>query len=150
MRQTQTIIVYGVPRGKGRPRFSFKSGHAYTDAATTEYEGKVLKAWKCENNFTFTDKAPISVFIKAYFPVPVSYSKKKRAALFDTPFMGKPDADNIAKIILDALSAKRDLQSKWAAWKDDAQIDVLVVTKRYVSSDAELPRVEVEVTGGEE
>jgi Holliday junction resolvase RusA-like endonuclease len=144
MRQTQKVVIYGNPRGKGRPRFAFKGGHAYTDAATTEYEGRVLKAWKCENNFTFTDKAPISVFIKAYFPVPVSYSKKKRAVLFDTPFTGKPDADNIAKIILDGLNRKD------GAWKDDAQIDVLVVTKRYVSSDAEQPRVEVEVTGGEE
>ena len=119
MRQTQRVVIYGNPRGKGRPRFAFKGGHAYTDAATTEYEGRVLKAWKCENNFTFTDKAPISVYIKAYFKVPTSLSKKKKAELFGEPCLKKPDADNIAKILLDALNG--------CAWTDDSQIDILVV-----------------------
>ena len=141
MRQTQRVVVYGDPRGKGRPRFAC-SGHTYTDAATTEYEGRVKKAWQCENNFTF-DKSPTSININAYFRVPVSLSKKKRAERFGAPYLGKPDADNIAKIIMDALS-------NGVAIKDDTQIDVLTVTKRYVSSDEEEPRVEVEITGGTE
>lgn len=140
MIQKQRIVVYGVPRGKGRPRFS-RGGHTYTDAITTEYEGLVKKAWKCENNFTF-DKSPTTISIFAYFPVPVSLSKKKRAALFCTPYLGKPDADNIAKIIMDALS-------NGIAYKDDTQVNVLYVEKQYVASDDEEPRVEVEITGGE-
>lgn len=142
MRQTQRIVVYGDPRGKGRPRFAY-AGHTYTDAVTVSYEGSVKKAWKSENNFTF-GKYPTTISIKAFFRVPVSLSKKKRAALFGQPYLGKPDADNIAKIIMDALSGK-DL-----AFKEDAQVDVLSVTKRYVLTDEEEPRVEVEITGGEE
>ena len=140
MRQTQRIVVYGNPRGKGRPRFSY-AGHTYTDAVTTSYEGSVKKAWKSENNFTF-GKSPTAICIKAYFSVPVSLSKKKRAALFGQPYLGKPDADNIAKIIMDALNG--------LAYKDDTQIDVLTVEKRYVATDEEQARVEVEITGGEE
>lgn len=141
MRQTQRVVVYGNPRGKGRPRFAY-AGHTYTDAVTTAYEGSVRKAWKCENNFTF-GKYPTTITIKAFFPVPVSLSKKKRAERFGQPYLGKPDADNIAKIIMDALS-------NGVAYKDDTQIDVLTVVKRYVATDEEQPRVEVEITGGEE
>ena len=148
MRQTQRVVVYGVPRGKGRPRFT-RRGSTYTDAVTTEYEGRVKKAWICENNFSF-DKAPTTISIKAFFPVPVSLSKKKRAALFGKPYLGKPDADNIAKIILDALLDERTHLMRRVAFKDDAQVDTLTVQKLYVNSDEELPRVEIEVMGGEE
>lgn len=141
MTQTQSIVVYGEPRGKGRPRFAYGSGHAYTDAATTEYEGKVKKAWKSENNFKFS-KMPTEVTIKAFFSVPCSLSKKKRAALFGTPCTKKPDADNIAKIILDALNG--------IAYEDDSQIIRLKVVKTYVMKEEELPRAEVTVTAGEE
>lgn len=140
MRQTQIVTVLGNPRGKGRPRFSFK-GHAYTDAVTTAYEGRVKAAWKSENNFCF-EKSQTSVLIKAFFPVPVSLSKRKRAERFGTPYLGKPDADNIAKIILDALNG--------VAWKDDMQINLLCVEKWYVKSDEEEPRVEVQVSGGQD
>ena len=140
MVQTQKCVVYGKPRGKGRPRFTGR-GRTYIDAVTTEYEGRVKRAWKSENNFKF-DKSPTSVIIKAYFPVPVSLSKKKMAELFDRPYLGKADADNIAKIILDALNT--------VAWADDSQIDVLLVQKRYVKSPEDPPRVEVEVIGGTE
>lgn len=39
------------------------------------------------------------------------------------PFTTKPDADNIAKLVLDALNGK--------AWHDDSQITSLDVTKLY-------------------
>lgn len=137
MIQTQTIIVDGEPRGKGRPRFAY-GGRTYTDAVTTEYEGRVKRIWKSENNFTF-EKSPTTVHIVAYHSVPTSLSKKKRAAMFGQPCLKKPDADNIAKIILDALNG--------LAYKDDAQIQTLVVEKFYVN-EGEKPRVEVEITGG--
>lgn len=137
MQQTQKVVVYGDPRGKGRPRFSYGSGHAYTDSATTAYEREVVRAWESAANTKFI-KMPTEVIIKAYFSVPHSLSKRKKAELYGMPCLKKPDADNIAKIILDALNS---------AWTDDSQVDVLVVTKQYVSSEEDLPRVEVEVTG---
>lgn len=137
MIQAQSITVYGEPRGKGRPRFSYHG--TYTDAVTTEYEGRVKKTWKCENNFTFS-KTPTTVIIKAYYSVPVSLSKKKRAALFGTPCLKKPDADNIAKIILDSLNGG-------VGWTDDSQVTELRVEKRYVTNDEERARVEVTVIG---
>ena len=130
------FIVYGNPRGKARPRF-FKN-HAYTDAATTEYEGRVRRMWKSEN-FYKLPKQPTKVIIDAFFRVPVSLPKKRREALFNTPHLKKPDGDNIAKIILDALNT--------VAWADDSQISTLYVRKMYVGSEDEQPRVEVTIIG---
>ena len=136
MTQSQEFIVYGDPRGKGRPRFSFRGGYAYTDEVTLEYQGKVQKMWK-SNQFYCIEGQPTEILIRAYFRVPVSLSKKKRAALFGTPYLHKPDCDNIAKIVLDALNG--------LAYQDDRQIDKLNIKKMYVSSDDEEPRVEITI-----
>lgn len=67
----------------------------------------------------------LSLALTAVFPIPVSYSKKRRAAaegqaVFPTK---RPDADNIAKAVCDALNG--------TAYGDDAQIVRLQVKKVY-------------------
>ena len=131
------FTVYGDPRGKGRPRFTMK-GHAFTDALTVEYEGRVKNAWKSEN-FYCIEEQPTTIIINAFFRVPVSLSKKKRESLFGAAYMHKPDCDNIAKIILDALNG--------IAYQDDRQINCLLIHKKYVDSDDDPSRVEVTIIG---
>jgi Holliday junction resolvase RusA-like endonuclease len=53
---------------------------------------------------------PVEVSWKAYFSIPKSWSKKKRAEHAGKPHRSKPDRDNVDKGILDAL------------WKDDSRI----------------------------
>lgn len=130
------FTVYGNPRGKGRPRFY--QGHACTDKATAAYE-RLVKTILKNRGFKRLEKIPTTVIINAFFPVPASLSKKKREELFGSPHLKKPDSDNIAKIILDACNE---------LWADDSQVDTVYVCKRYVFSDEEKPRVEVEVLGG--
>ena len=70
---------------------------------------------------------PLTVNVEARFPVPASWSRRKRAAalageVFPT---GRPDMDNVVKT-LDALN--------WVVWKDDAQIVTMCVSKRYSES----------------
>lgn len=132
------FTIYGNPRGKGRPRF-FK-GHAYTDNTTAAYE-KMVKTVLNSRGFERLEKIPTTVIINAFFPVPTSLPKKKREELFGSPHLKKPDADNIAKIILDACNG---------LWADDSQVDTVCVFKRYVFGDDERPRVEVEVIGGKD
>lgn len=134
------FTVYGDPRGKGRPRFSFRSGHAYTDKATAEYEAKIRKMWRSENLYRIPFQ-PTTIIINAFFRVPKSIPKKSREALFDTDYLKKPDCDNIAKVVLDALNL--------LAYEDDRQINCLLVHKRYVKSDADEPRIEIQIIGGE-
>ncbi len=135
----QVFAVYGDPKGKGRPRF-FK-GHAYTDKSTAEYEAKVKHMWSFSKHERL-GKVPTAVLIDAYFRVPTSLSKAKRAELFGKQYLKKPDGDNIAKIILDALNG--------LAYEDDSQIATLCVTKKYVNNDDEEPRVVVTILGGGE
>lgn len=127
----QSFTVYGEPRGKGRPRFA--RGRTYTDSNTVEYEREVAKAWESVATIKFS-KTPTEVTIKAFFSVPSSLSKKRKAALYGTPCLKKPDADNVAKIILDGLKD---------AMEDDAQVTILNVEKMYVESETARPRVEV-------
>lgn len=114
-------------------------GHAFTDAQTTEYEKRVREAW-LKTGFPCLEADAVAVIINAYFSVPASWSKKKRAAAFDTPYLHKPDCDNIAKIILDSLNGG-------LGYADDRQVNCLLVNKKYVASDADLPRVEVTIIG---
>ena len=83
----------------------------------------------------FGDEAMIELSITAYFAIPKSTGKKKRAQMLSGEVLPakKPDADNIAKIIADSLNK--------AAYHDDKQIVSLYVRKRYSDS----PRVEVEL-----
>lgn len=60
-----------------------------------------------------------SVHILAVFSPPVSWSNKKRTAALGTLHRSKPDADNIAKGVLDTL------------FSDDAGIAILSVEKRW-------------------
>ena len=129
-----TITIPGDPVGKERPRVA--NGHAYTPAKTKTYEEKVKWCYKQAHGRPIS--GPVFVAITAYYPIPKNATKADRAAMESNARlpMRKPDADNIGKIILDALNG--------VAYKDDAQVVGLVVLKRYGE-----PRVEVNIMGKE-
>ena len=137
------FTIYGNPAGKGRPRFSTRGGHitTRTPQETVLYENLVRTEYRAQTGgIKFPDGKPVCVEITAYYDIPQSVSKKERKAMLDGVLrpVKKPDADNIAKIICDSLNG--------IAYHDDAQIAELVVWKFY----AELPKVEVCITGEEE
>lgn len=125
------FTVPGIPIGKGRPRF-MKNGRTYTPQKTREYENKVVQCWKCQSEKGFADGIPLRATVTAFFTVPKSVSKKKAAAMDGTPHIKRPDADNVAKAILDALNGH--------AYNDDSAIASLTVWK-YQTTGAS--RVEV-------
>lgn len=100
-----TFTVEGEPQGKQRPRI-LKSGHRFTPRKTTDYEQLVkLKYWQSAKGFKFDKGVPLKISINAYLGIPKSTSRVKRANMLSNKIVPtkKPDADNIAKIILDAL-----------------------------------------------
>lgn len=117
--------IPGKPCGKGRPRFY--NGRAITPKDTVNYETLVKLAFRqaYPNAEPIAAKVEVIAKITAYYPIPVSASKKRqslmRAGLIKPTT--KPDTDNIAKICLDALNG--------IAYHDDAQIVELQVTKLY-------------------
>ncbi len=135
---TVRFTIPGQPVGKGRPKFSTVCGHVntYTPAKTANYEALVKYGYQIQcRGFKFEKKVPLDVRIIAYFGIPTSTSKKKAKTMKDhieRPVI-KADADNIAKVILDALNG--------IAYYDDAQIVDMQVRKFY----DEKPRVVVTI-----
>ena len=123
MSENICFTVMGKPVGKGRPRFSNAGGftRTYTPAKTVEFENLVRLEYQMEGGTKMSGN--IAVSISAYFPIPKSLSKKKRAELQDMSYPKKPDVDNICKVVLDALNG--------IAYDDDSQVVAATVRKFY-------------------
>lgn len=126
--------VPGEPVGKERPRFT-KKGQVYTPAKTRSYE-TIIKL--CARNAMKGKKmltGAISLSVKAFFPVPKSFSKsiREKALSGELWHQKKPDWDNVGKIVSDSLNG--------VVYADDAVVSHAVVSKRY----SDFPRVEVAV-----
>lgn len=133
------FMVPGRPQGKARPRVNTRTHRAYTPNATKRYEDTVKSC--------YMNAAPpgerlhigsVRVRIMAYYPIPKNWNKaEKRAAMAgETLPEVKPDLDNCAKAILDALNG--------LAYKDDASVTDLTIHKRY----AEIGHVVVRIESG--
>lgn len=120
---TYIFEIPGKPVGKGRPRFT-RAGHTYTPDKTVEYENLVRLYFTNKYPDMIPYDGPVVMSIYAFFPIPESWSKRKAEQAMKcliTP--GKPDCDNIAKIICDSLNG--------IAYKDDAQVWSCQVVKKY-------------------
>lgn len=130
------FVVPGAPVGKGRPRASSRGGFVrmYTDAKTLSYEAIIAKQAGYAMGTLEVLATPISMRIVALYPIPVSWSKRKQQlALSGDLIPGKPDLDNVAKAVLDALNG--------VVYEDDKQVIRLVIEKSYSFE----PRIEVYV-----
>ncbi|MBS6504214.1 MAG: RusA family crossover junction endodeoxyribonuclease [Clostridium sp.] len=126
------IVVEGKIKGKARPRVF--NGRAMTPKDSVNYENWVRLCYQQQEGKHL--EGSIRARIVAYYKVPKSYTKKRVQAIregLEHP-LKKPDADNIAKIILDSLN---DI-----AFHDDSQIVELVVIKRWTE---DIERVEFEL-----
>lgn len=126
------FTIKGEPIGKGRPRFY--NGRAVTPERTRLYEAEVAVHARVATREMI--KGAVGISICAVYGVPKSATKKKRAELLDGFYVEKkPDADNIAKVIMDAISG--------ICYEDDSQVADLRVLKAYTDSE---PYVSVVVT----
>ena len=137
-------MVPGEPVGKGRPRFGVrrsKDGGAYVSVRTPDktviYENQVKLEYREQTGGQkFGDDCMLEIEIEAYYSIPKSASKKKRAAMLDGTVRPtkKPDADNVLKAVADSLNG--------IAYRDDSQIVRAVVDKFYDAA----PRLIVTIT----
>lgn len=129
------LTISGPPKGKQRPRICRVNGRsmAYTPKETIEYERLVRASYTAVFKVKFERNLPIEISILALYSVPKYVSRKTKelmlnGRLFPTK---KPDADNIIKVILDALNG--------LAYRDDVQICRVYFEKMYV----EIPETKV-------
>ena len=129
---TIKFTVPGAPFGKQRPRYG--KGHTYTPQETREHED--LIAWEYRRQCgmrRFPEGSEMIMIITAYFPIPKRANQELRGQMLDGKVnpTGKPDWDNIGKLVADALND--------VAYDDDKNIIDAHVMKRY-SDD---PRTEI-------
>ena len=129
--------VEGVPVGKGRPKFARRGNfvQAYTPTKTKTYEQQVADAARVAMGAKLRTMEPVQLNMDIFVPIPKSWSKIKRArALNGVEYpTTKPDIDNVAKAVFDAMNG--------IVFQDDKQIINHCITKRYSDN----PRVEVRV-----
>lgn len=121
--------------GKARPRMNTRTGRAYTPTNTKLYEYS-LRQWFIRDYPYFKPiETRVKVTIIAYFGIPKSTSKKKEAEMLQGNISPtkKPDADNIIKIVLDAMNN--------FAFKDDTQVTKLEIEKKYDKT----PRIYIKI-----
>lgn len=121
--------IPGKITGKGRPRVNTNTAIAYTPAKTKEYEELVKQYFILKYRKTQPLEGRLAVTVKAFFGIPKSTSKANREEMLQGSMspVKKPDIDNIAKIIIDALNK--------LAFQDDNQITRLVVEKEYAEEE---------------
>lgn len=122
-----TISLQGAPQGKGRARAFVRGGHVshYTPEKTRTYEGMIRTAAMDELAGQAPFDEPVEFILRAVFPVPSSWSERKRQmAIAGLIKPGKkPDLDNITKAWNDALNG--------VAYRDDCLICRMTLDKRY-------------------
>jgi Holliday junction resolvase RusA-like endonuclease len=137
----KTVYIPGKPFGKQRPRGRKmgKGVQLYTPEKTVTEEAYVraVVVQKVGSPFLL---GPVEVRLMILVPIPKSWSAKKRIEALATPDsykwlsgvrvgkvlpVGKPDLDNVAKLVLDALNG--------ILWRDDSQVVSLTIIKQYAS-----------------
>lgn len=115
----ERIYSFTVPfvRGKGRVRFVKATGRTYTPDKTAEAMELIRRAFVGVGGERAPEGVPVRVSITTARGMPKSRPKR----LESEPDVYKPDCDNIAKAVLDALNG--------VAWVDDTQVTNLVVQK---------------------
>lgn len=127
-----SFTVAGEPKGQPRPRaFARRMGDKWVarvfDAGTAE-------AWKQQVAVAATPFRPASAIEGAVclkvgfvFRRPKSHFRANGQLKPNAPhdFLSKPDADNLAKAVMDSLTQLGGF------WRDDAQVAQLWVWKRY-------------------
>lgn len=120
------FFVPGKVQGKARPRFSSRSGTVYTPGKTKSYERQIAEAYEAQHGPCF--EGSVMVVIEAVFPIPKSWPRAKKAeALAGKLPPGKPDIDNILKVVLDGLNG--------IAYEDDKQVVLTQCKKVYADTN---------------
>ena len=101
--------------GAPRPRH-MRNGHTYMPREYTAYKERVAEAYRAAGGIDFGDM-PVGVTIDIMRELPGSRPKRVPSE----PDTYKPDVDNVAKSVLDALNG--------VAYRDDSQVVSLSVLK---------------------
>lgn len=125
---TISFFAQGIPKGQPRPRAFIRGKRAavYDPGTAEAWKGDIAIAWRNAEFPKPIAGCPYHVELSFRFPRPKSHYTSKGILKPSSPdwHTGKPDTDNLAKGVLDALT---HLQ----LWQDDAAVASLTVSKSY-------------------
>ena len=128
--------VEGTIVGKQRPRVNMYTGNVYTPNKTKDYEEWIKQSFfiKYPKFDIITNRVKIEII--AYLKIPKSTSKKMAEKMLDDEIspLKKPDIDNIAKVVLDAINNY--------VIKDDIQVSKMRVEKKYSENEKLIIKIE--------
>jgi Holliday junction resolvase RusA-like endonuclease len=131
------ITVPGAMKGKARPRAAMIAGRArmFTPSPTVSAEA-FIKLCCVQQIGQPMLEGPLFVSVDIGVEIPASWSKRRRNDALEGLIRptGKPDIDNCAKLIFDALNK--------LAWRDDSQIVRAAMSKIYV----EIPQTVITIS----
>ncbi len=117
-----------IPTPQARVRHGIsKNGFVTAFKAGSQIQNeRTLEACLLEYKPVTPIKGAVRLFFNAVLPIPQSVSKKKKKAMLEGEELPtkKPDIDNLAKQILDAMT-------RLQFWEDDKQIVELYCKKSY-------------------
>ena len=128
-----TVELDRIP-AKQRPRLDTRSGRVYTPRDTARAEALIAKAWREQAGAMASHEGEVHLCIQIERPLAKSNPRKWEGRA-DTM---KPDLDNTAKLVCDALNG--------VAWKDDSQVTRLLAVRlpRPPHREKVLLRIEAE------
>jgi len=133
-----SVYVRGEAKGQPRPRAFAMKGKNGSKPAIRMYEPGTAEGWKGQIADAFKPHlpdephtGPVKVSLAFFAKRPKNQFRTGKHAdelRPDAPtlYVKKPDADNLAKAVLDALTVLQ-------FWKDDDQVVDLIVRRRWVN-----------------
>jgi len=135
---TLAFTITGEPKGQPRPRaFARKMGNVHV---ARFYDSDVADEWKRAVQIVVLDAAivhkwpltlgPVAISMCFSLPRPKShFGAKGLKPSAPVAHVGKPDVDNLAKLILDQITRSGRI------WRDDSQVVSLRVEKLWASGN---------------
>lgn len=135
---TLAFTITGEPKGQPRPRaFARKMGAVHV---ARFYDSDVADEWKRQVMLAIIKAAnahkwpltlgPVAISMCFSLPRPKShYGAKGLKASAPLHHSGKPDADNLAKLVMDQIT------KSGRVWKDDSQVVSLTAHKIWASGN---------------
>ena len=135
---TLAFTVAGEPKGQPRPRaFARKMGSIHV---ARFYDSDVADEWKRAVQIVVLDASivhkwpltlgPVAISMCFSLPRPKShFGAKGLKASAPVHHSGKPDADNLAKLVMDQITKSGKV------WRDDSQVVSLRVEKLWASGN---------------
>lgn len=130
------FTVYMEPKGKARPRFNHWNKRVFTPQSTVDAEKQIADAFKASGGREMSEYIKLDVI--AYCKIPERTSKFQRQDMLSGAIRPAkvPDADNILKLVLDALQGPELLCI------NDRQITSVSCVKFY----GEIPKIVIRIS----